>query len=49
MAKHPDVEVILGGENACYAHLLCDECGAVLDESHDQPCSLREESDVPES
>lgn len=26
-----------GGESACYAHLLCLECGAVLD-GHPQPC-----------
>lgn len=28
----PDEE--LGGESACYAHLLCRACGAMLDEHH---------------
>lgn len=32
----PALEVELGGESACYAHLLCRECGAVLDEHHRQ-------------
>ncbi|HVW87967.1 MAG TPA: DUF3565 domain-containing protein [Gaiellaceae bacterium] len=29
-----------GGEAACYAHLVCDECGAVLDGAGHRPgCS----------
>ena len=29
-----------GGEAACYAHLVCDECGAVLDSGgHRAGCS----------
>lgn len=39
--KIPPVEEELGGESACYAHLLCRECGAVLDEHHEEPCGLR--------
>ena len=27
-----------GGEAACYANLVCAECGAVLDESHPASC-----------
>jgi hypothetical protein len=34
-----------GGESACLAHLLCPECGAVLDGGpHREGCSLAEES-----
>jgi hypothetical protein len=29
--NHDDIE---GGESACYAHLLCPECGGVLDAEH---------------
>ncbi|HEY7145079.1 MAG TPA: DUF488 domain-containing protein [Streptosporangiaceae bacterium] len=28
-----------GGESACYAHLVCPECGAVVTEGHNQGCS----------
>jgi len=49
MEKEPDVDVILGGESACYAHLLCEECGAVLDGNHEQPCPLTETRDEPTS
>ena len=28
-----------GGEAACYAHLVCPECGAVVSEGHAQGCS----------
>jgi Fe2+ or Zn2+ uptake regulation protein len=34
MEKIPALEEDLGGESACYAHLVCAECGAVLDEHH---------------
>ncbi len=27
-----------GGEAACYANLVCAECGAVLDEHHPASC-----------
>jgi hypothetical protein len=29
-----------GGESACYAHLLCQECGAVFDEHHRETCPV---------
>jgi hypothetical protein len=29
-----------GGEAACYAHLVCAECGAVTAEGHRDRCSL---------
>jgi hypothetical protein len=39
MNEHPTIEHDdQGGEVACYAHLLCPECGAVVDESHDANC-----------
>ncbi|HVA53461.1 MAG TPA: hypothetical protein VNF05_08095 [Acidimicrobiales bacterium] len=38
-------EEILGGESACYAHLLCESCGAVLDDSHLQPCPFDDQRD----
>ncbi len=30
-----------GGESACYAHLLCPECGAVMGDSHAEACPSR--------
>jgi hypothetical protein len=44
MAEHSASNVVLGGENACYAHLVCDECGALLDAHHEQPCPLGNEN-----
>jgi hypothetical protein len=30
-----------GGESACFAHLICPECGAVLDDTgHTDECTL---------
>ena len=29
-----------GGESACWAHLVCPECGAMTSEGHRQACSL---------
>jgi len=40
MKIRPKTEEMLGGESACFAHLLCETCGAVLDGSHVQPCLL---------
>jgi hypothetical protein len=30
----------LGGEAACWAHLVCPECGAITSEGHQAGCSL---------
>ena len=36
-----DENEVRGGETSCYAHLLCFECGVVLDGSaHASACSL---------
>jgi hypothetical protein len=36
-----------GGESSCYAHLLCLECGAVLDgNAHREGCQSSQTSDV---
>jgi hypothetical protein len=40
-AERPD----LGGEASCYAHLVCEECGVVLDGSpHAVDCVTRRDS-----
>lgn len=31
-----------GGEAACWAHLTCEECGAVSGEGHHEGCSSAE-------
>lgn len=49
MTEREEIEVILGGEDVCYAHVLCEECGAVLDGSHDQPCPVRAANNVSTS
>ena len=28
-----------GGESACFAHLVCEECGALEHEGHHDECS----------
>jgi len=38
--ESPSLVEELGGESACYAHLLCRACGAVLDEHHREPCRV---------
>ena len=38
MKKRRETAETLGGESSCFAHLLCETCGAVLDGTHDQPC-----------
>jgi hypothetical protein len=30
-----------GGESACWLHLVCDACGAILSEGHRQGCEHR--------
>jgi hypothetical protein len=44
MKIRPKTEEILGGESACFAHLLCETCGAVLDGTHLQPCPLDDQN-----
>lgn len=35
-----NIDVDEGGESACFAHLICPECGTVLDGSaHDPECA----------
>jgi hypothetical protein len=39
----PDGEVEeagLGGDPVCWAHLVCEECGAITSEGHRAGCSL---------
>jgi len=38
MKNRSEIEVFLGGESACYAHLLCETCGGVLGESRHELC-----------
>jgi hypothetical protein len=40
-AAEPPVlaELVAGGEAACYAHLVCLECGAVVSEGHLPGCA----------
>jgi len=37
VAEHDDLTREVGGEAACYAHLLCPQCGAVLDGNEHRP------------
>ena len=36
------------GEPACWAHLVCPECGAVTTEGHRPDCGLAALADIPE-
>ena len=40
MKIRPETEEMLGGESACFAHLLCETCGAVLNGFLVQPCLI---------
>jgi hypothetical protein len=42
----PNHVEMLGGESACFAHLLCATCGEVLDESHQQSCDIDDQQCV---
>jgi hypothetical protein len=33
-----------GGEAACWAHLVCPECGAITSEGHQKGCQLAAQS-----
>jgi hypothetical protein len=33
-------EAGLGGDPVCWAHLVCEECGAITSEGHRAGCSL---------
>jgi hypothetical protein len=35
-----EVDEGLGGETACWAHLVCLECGALITEGHREGCPL---------
>jgi uncharacterized protein YeaO (DUF488 family) len=39
LLRGEDAEDAGGGEPACYAHLVCPECGAVVTEGHAKGCS----------
>jgi hypothetical protein len=41
--RDPEPEEIEGGEAACFAHLLCEECGAVQPGPHHAGCSAAPE------
>lgn len=45
MKKRREIEVFLGGESACYAHLLCETCGGVLDDAHVEPCPVDDQGE----
>lgn len=37
---YSDIEGQQGGEAACWAHLVCPECGAITSEGHADGCAL---------
>lgn len=42
----PETEYPEGGEAACWAHLVCPECGAIVSEGHAKGCSLADSADA---
>jgi len=45
MKNRPENEEAHGGESTCFAHLLCETCGTVLDGTHHQPCPFDDHDD----
>ena len=44
-----DSEEVEGGESACFAHLICPECGAVLDGTeHVESCPCVDLESAPD-
>jgi len=46
MTDQSDVDDTLGGESSCYAHLLCLDCGVVLDGGPHLPTCAQRVSDI---
>jgi hypothetical protein len=44
-----DVELGVGGDPVCWAHLVCPECGAITTEGHRGGCELGQAAAAPPS
>ena len=44
--RREDAPEPLGGESACYAHLVCTTCGAVSDPAHATTCGVDQDVDA---
>lgn len=40
-----EIDLDEGGNPACWAHEICDECGRASSEGHLERCSLRDDKD----